>query len=251
MKNKLFLAVGLVVLLVLASLAGCAATGVGAADVQPVNVNVNSQQTGIWVNGEGKVTVTPDVALVYLGVSAKADKVADAQAQAASAMDKIIAALVSNGVDKKDIKTQYFSIQQYMTPVPEARALPPYSASDLPTPVATPITQITGYEVSNTVSVKIREVEKTGAIIDAVAAAGGDNTRINGISFSVDKPEQYYAQAGVTLGKVTYISENTYSPGPYPIYSKAYDMAVAAPATSISPGQTDIILNVQVNYSIQ
>ncbi len=254
MKNKVFLAVGMVIILVLASLAGCSSTGVRAADVQPINIDVNSQQ-GIWVNGEGKVTVIPDIATISVGVSAKADKVADAQAQASIAMDKLMAALTGAGIDKKDIQTQYFSIDQ----------LTRYDN----------ITQesvVTGYQVSNTVTVKIRAVDKTGSIIDTLAVAAGDNTRINGIYFSVDKPEQSYAQArdlamkdakakaddlarlsGVTLGRATYISESSGSQ-PVPYYgsmSKASDMAGAAPTTSVSAGSTDIILNVQVAYAIQ
>jgi uncharacterized protein YggE len=255
MKNKVLLALGIMMALVLVSLVGCSAGGVQAADVQPVNVNMNSQH-GIWVNGVGKVTVTPDIATISVGVSAKADKVADAQAQASAAMDKVMAALTAAGIDKKDIQTQYYSIQQLNRWDDKTQT-----------------TVITGYEVSNTVSVKVRAVEKTGSVIDAVAAAGSDNIRINGISFSVDKPEQYYAQAreaamkdakakaedlarlsNVTLGKAFYITESNYSqPVPYPMYAyKGMDSAAgAAPTTAISAGETDITLNVQVAYSIQ
>ena len=59
-------------------LTGCTSTGATAADVQPVNVSINGQQ-GIWVNGQGTVTVTPDIAIVNLGVSARSSTVADAQ----------------------------------------------------------------------------------------------------------------------------------------------------------------------------
>lgn len=255
MKNKVLLAVGLVVALVLVSLAGCSATGLQAADAQPVNVVVGNQQTGIWVNGVGKVTVTPNIATVNVGVSAKADKVVDAQSQAAAAMDKVMAALTGAGIDKKDIQTQYYSINQV-------------TKWDNNTQESI----VTGYQVSNSVAVKIRKVENTGSIIDAVTAAGSDNIRVNGISFSVDQPEQYYAQAreaamadakakatdlarlsGVSLGKAIYITESTASqPIIYPQYaSKGMDMASAAPTTTISAGETDITLNVQVAYAIQ
>ena len=53
-------------------------------------------------------------------------------------------------------------------------------------------TTITGYQVDNIVNVKVRDVEATGEIIDAVAEAAGDLTRINSISFSTDNPEQYH-----------------------------------------------------------
>ena len=211
MRNKVFLAVGLVVLLAFAGLAGCSAARVAAADVQPLSVNVNSQQ-GIWVTGEGKITVTPDIALIYIGVSVTAEKVTDAQTQAAAAMDKIMAALTSNGIDKKDIQTQYYSIQQITNPIiypaggakdgsgiavpavpPTPVNAPNVAGSVSPQLPPTPTTQIQ-YQVSNQVTVTIRTVANTGSIIDAVTTAGGDNIRINGVNFSVDKPAQYNAQ---------------------------------------------------------
>jgi uncharacterized protein len=285
LKNKVFLGAGLIVILALVGLAGCSAAGVTAADVQPVSVNVNSQQ-GIWVTGEGTQSVTPDIAILNVGVSARAAKVSDAQAQAADAMAKVMAALAAGGIDPRDIQTQYYSIYQVSTPVvynktPDAvrtvePALPPTVSQDLPSTVSpgfppdvTPTTtEVTQYEVSNQVTVKIRTVANTGAIIDAVATAGGDNIRINGVSFSVDKPEQYNAGlrdlavkdalakaqdlaklAGVTLGPATYIIENGGSQ-PYYYPTAVYRDSLGA-GTSISPGQTDLTLTVQVNYSIQ
>jgi uncharacterized protein YggE len=254
MKFKLILVVALVVVLAVVGLGltGCTSNGAVAQDLQPVNVSINDQQ-GIWVSGEGKVTVTPDIATVSLGVSSQSSTVAVAQSQASIAMDKVIAALTGSGVAKNDIKTQYFNIQQ----------LTRYDNN-------TQQSVVTGYMVSNTVAAKIRVVDKTGSIIDAVAVAGGDYTRVNGINFSVDKPEQYYSQArelaikdaksradqlaklaGVTLGRATYISEGAAStPMPYPV-SARMELAGSAPTTSISPGQTDIVLNVQVAYAIQ
>ncbi len=255
MKIKLILALALVAVLgvVGIGLAGCTTGPAQAQNLQPVNVSINNQQ-GIWVNGQGKVTVTPDIAIVSLGISAQASTVAQAQALAAPAMDKVIAALKSNGVAQNDIQTQYFNIQQNMR----------YDNT-------TQQSVVTGYTVSNIVTAKIRSVDKTGAIIDAVASAGGDLTRVNGVSFSVDKPDQYYSQArqlamtdaknkatqlaslsGVTLGKATYISESTSStPQPYVTPMLSAGAAAPAPTTSINPGQTDIILNVQVAYAIQ
>lgn len=258
MKMKTWLTIGIVAIVLVASLTAVGLLRVSGGDVaaqgQPVNVNVNSQQ-GIWVNGQGKVTLTPDIANINLGVSARADKVADAQAQAATAMDKLMATLTGNGIDKKDIQTTYFSIQ-------------PNYRYDQSTGQST----ITGYIVSNTVSVKIRAIDKTGQIIDAVANAAGDNTVINGISFSIDKPEQYYAKArelaindakakaqdlarlaGVTLGKATYVSESSSGPSiPYPMpATREMASGVAVPPTAISPGEQDVTLNVQVAFAIQ
>ena len=254
MRTKVFLTTGVILILVLVGLAGCNTGGGGPAATagEQSIININNQQ-GIMVSGEGKVTVQPDIATVSLGVSAQAATVADAQSQAATAMDKVVKALTGSGIDSKDIQTQYFSIA------------PQYRFDNV-----TQQSSITGYQVSNTVTVKIRSVDKTGSIIDAVAAAGGDNTRINGISFSVDQPAQYYTQArtlamndaktkaqslaslgGVSLGKAIYITESSSSPPiPYPVAAGGI-AAAPAPTTPISPGQTDITLDVQVLYAIQ
>jgi hypothetical protein len=259
MKNAIWLPLVLVGMMAVAAIAGwvgASVTSAVSAEGQPVAVNVNTQQTGISVSGEGKVTVTPDIATVNLGVTAQAAKVAEAQSQASAAMDKVVNALTSNGVAKNDIRTQYFNIQQM-------------TRWDDKTQQSVP----TGYTVSNMVTVKIRAMDKAGSIIDAVAEAGGDYTRVNGISFSVEKPEQYYTQArekavqdaknkaaqlanlaGVTLGKATYVSESTSTPyAPYYETYRSVNMAEggSTPSTAISAGETDITMNVQIIFSIQ
>ena len=256
---------------------------VNAASAMPVNIITNSQQ-GIWVNGQGIVTVTPDIATVNLGISAQASTVSEAMSQASTAMDKIMAALTSSEVDKKDIQTSYFNIQQIQqnvniipptnTPLP----IPPSpfnsgtdsSGSGVAIMPPTPIQPLQyEYQVDNTVTATIRDINKTGAIIDAVATAGGDLTRINGVNFSVDNPVQYYSQArqtamtdaqnkaqqlaqlsGVNLGKPFYISEDSSSPVVYPMAGQGVFSAPNA-VTSINSGQNQITVNVQVAYSIQ
>ena len=127
-----------------------------------------------------------------------------------------------------------------------------------------------GYRVTNTVTASIRDIEKAGTVIDAVALAGGDLTRINSIYFSIDDPTPYQKEArdeamndaknkaeqlaslsGVKLGKPTYISENFYAPSiyRYDVPMKEAGMS-SAPSTIISPGEMDITLNVQVTYAI-
>jgi uncharacterized protein len=261
MKTKTLLAVGIIVILALVGLAGCSAAGVTAAEPQaqaqaPINVNVGNQQTGIWVSGQGKITVTPDLATLSLGVSSQMTSVAEAQSQASTAMDKVISTLTDSGIDKKDIQTQSFNIQQVTRWDDKGQQ-----------------ETIIGYRVSNMVIAKIRALDKVGAVIDATVAAGGDLIRINGVGFSVENPEQYYTQvrelamndakakadqiaklAGVTLGKPSYVSENSYSPyqTPMPVMYKSMDSAGGAvPTTSISAGETDITMSVQVTYDIQ
>ncbi len=246
MKKRLLLFIGVAILLLTALLAvGCQQSGSSPGVL-------NNQQTGISVTGEGKVTVTPDIANLQLGIQAQAMTVADAQSQAVKAMNNTMSALTTNGIVQKDIQTQYYNIQQTTTWDNNKQQQ-----------------VITGYQVNNYVNVKIRDISKTGAIIDAVTAAGGDLTRVNSIQFSVDDPTIYTDQtrdkamadakdtatqlaklSGVMLGKPISISEsNTSVPQIMPAYAKATANSTAL--TPISAGELDITLTVQVVYSIQ
>jgi uncharacterized protein YggE len=247
-KKTWFLAVGLALVLAIVSLAGCSPQSTFTGEIK--GINLSSQQEGIWVTGQGKVTIVPDIAILRLGIEAQEASVAEAQKKAAEAMDKVMTALAKNGVAKKDIQTQQLSISKVTR----------WDAKNEKE-------VIIGYRVANMVVAKIREVTKAGVIIDAVVAAGGDLTRIDSIAFSVDEPSPYYQEArqkafadakakaqqmaqlaGVTLGKPTYISESTYVPSPTPVIR----MAGAAPAaeTPISPGEMEITLSVQIVYPI-
>ena len=214
----------------------------------------NQQSTGIWVNGEGEVSVAPDVALLSLGVEVQSSSVAEAQSYAATTMTAVVKELDNFGVDEKDIKTTRFSI----TPL---RRWSEKDGREI----------LIGYRVSNTVTAKVRDIDDTGAIIDAVARAGGDYAVINSISFTVDDPSPYYEEArelamadartraeqlaklsGVKLGRPTYINESrAYTPVVRDFYGEAAIAAPAAPTTPISAGETEIRLSVQVVYSIE
>ncbi len=260
MKKGLLLMVGLLVAAALLGAVGCASSGANASfnapyeaglqigsDLQP---DYNSQWSGIWVSGEGRVTVVPDVAILSLGVEAQALTVEEALNEAAVAMDQVMATLRANGIAEKDIQTQWFNIY------PVRRWL----EGDYEI--------LLGYRVSNMVTAKIRDVAATGSIIDAVAQAGGDLIQIQGVSFVVDNPSIYYAEAramavadamakaqqladlaGVQLGKPFYITE---SGGFIPIYRDYAMLGDGLVATTpISPGETEITLTVQMAFAIQ
>jgi len=247
MKKGLFLVLGLVSVLAIATLGGCA--GTASPDVTGF---FNTQQEGVWVSGTGKVMVAPDIANLRLGIEAQKATVAEAQSEATGAMNQVMNALKDNGVADKDIQTQYFSIQKVTRWDDEK-----YQEV------------VIGYRVTNIVTAKIRDIAKAGTIIDAVALAGGDLTRIDSVSFSVDDPSAYYEQVrgkamadakakaeqlaemgGITLGKPTYISESMVTPSPiYPVRAEAAAPAMAE--TPISAGETEISLTVQVIYAIQ
>jgi uncharacterized protein YggE len=247
MKKIGLVVIGLVV--VVMGLMGLASCGSETAAISS-----NNQQTGLWVNGEGKITVVPDVAILTLGIESQETSVSVAQEKASAAMDKVIQALKAQGIEDKDIQTQYFSIQQITNWTDNKE-------------------QVTGYRVTNTLTVKVRAVDKAGEAIDAVVAAGGDLARVNGITFTVDEPADYYVQArelaithatnkaqqmadkaGFKLGKITYITENS---GSYNINYRNYvtmeDSAVGSSSVStpVSVGSLEITATVNIAYEIK
>jgi uncharacterized protein YggE len=250
MKKKWLLIVGPILMLVIVGLAGCGPGNTTLGEVE--NLNISSQQEGIWVTGQGKVTAVPDIATLRLGIEAQEASVAEAQSQAAEAMDRVKTALTKKGVANKDIQTQRFSIRQVTKwdRVEEEET-------------------VIGYRVTNMVTAKIRDIDKTGTIIDAVAEAGGDLTRVDSINFSIDDPLDFYEEArqeamaeakakasqlaelaGVTLGKPTYISEGIQVPRPIYQPGVAYEERVESVETPISPGEIEISISIQIVYAI-
>jgi len=250
MKKIWLLITGLALVLGIVGLVGC-----GPASTTVEAINVSSQQQGIWVAGEGKVSVVPDVVTLRLGIEAQEASIAEAQSKGTEAMNRVMDALTDNGVAEKDIQTQYFRIRQVTRwdDVKQEEV-------------------VVGYRVTNMVTAKIRDIDKVGPIIDAVAAAGGDLTRIDSIDFSIDDPSEYYEEArqeamadaeakakhlatlaGVTLGKPTYISEGVQVPPtvyPRVVYEQAPIPAPAPAPPPISPGEMEISLTLQVAYAI-
>jgi len=244
MKKYLLFTMVAVLLLTVVSLYGCQQASPGGAS--------NNQQTGIWVTGTGEVNAAPDTAILQLGIQAQALTVDGAQSQASSAMNDVMSALTSNGVAEKDIQTQYYSIQQ-VTKWDNTKQE----------------SVVVGYQVANMLTVKVRDLTKTGTIIDAVVVAGGDLIRINNIQFTIDNPTDYYDQArekamadakdtatqlaelsNIKLGKPIYISETDGSVS-QPIVVRTLSAADSSASTPISTGELKISLTVQINYAIQ
>ena len=222
----------------------------------------SGSQAGIWVTGEGTVTLEPDLVMLTLGVESIAKTVAEARNEAAGAMDAIVSALRARGVEDRDIQTQFFNISlqyEFIEIVEEG--------------IRTRKQVVVGYRVNNSTAVKIRDLDAVGTIIDEVATAGGDATRINGISFTVEdtkpfmtqlreaavgdalaKAQQLASLTGVSLGRLAFISE---SGGGLPVARAAFEEQIfaarAAPAfaTAISGGELELHMNVQAVFGIQ
>ena len=256
MKRNLLLFVGLSLVLtaIVIGTAGCDTFTPPSAPKASPSAIFSQQNTGIWVTGEGKISVVPDLGILSLGVEAQAATVAEAQNQATAAMEAVVWELDNRGLGKKDIKTQHFSIYPVRRWVPEREE-----------------EVLVGYRVNNTITAKVRKVEDTAAIIDAVTRAGGDYIRINSINFTVDDPAAYHKEvrkkaiadaeakakqladlAGVKLGEPTYINESGgFIPVPREVVVRAPVPGAAPGVAPISPGETEIRLTVQVAYSIK
>jgi uncharacterized protein YggE len=208
-----------------------------------------AQSTGIWVTGEGQVSAIPDTASLTLGVDSEAATVAEAQNNASTSMNAVIQVLKNKGVADKDITTVGFNIY------------PTFNYKN---------NTITGYQVNNTIITKIRNIADAGSIIDGVTTAGGNLITISNISFSVDDPTPFLEQArqlavadatakasqlatstGVKLGLPTFVIETTGNYVPVPVYFAAGAASASVPTTPISPGVTQISVNVQIVYAIQ
>ena len=239
--------------------AGTAGTATQAATSQYAT---GSSEAGIWVTGTGGMSLAPDIALVRLGVETTSPSVTEARNEAATAMEAVVAAVKQNGLTDADIQTTSFNIR------------PEYERQEVVTNgVRSSIRVLTGYRVSNTAIIKVRDLDEVGTIIDEVVAAGGDATRINGIDFSIEDASAYTTQlredavnaalesakhfatlTGVTLGKLVYVTEVSDTP----IVRESAERALAAmaaapaaPATGISGGSLDLTLTVQAGFAIE
>ena len=216
------------------------------------NYGASNQSTGIFVNGSGKISVEPDLGIINLGVSKTDKTVSRARKAAAIAMNAVMKAVKKSGVADKDIKTQHFGIQ------PEYR----WTQNKQ---------EFVGYKVTNNISVKVRDLDNIGGLIDEVADAGGDLIRLNGISFTIEdtnqlaiearelavkdaiaKAKQFASLTDVTLGKLIYITE-TGSNTPIPMLKTAgmaFSEAGDISSSPISEGEVEIIIRVQAVFGI-
>jgi uncharacterized protein YggE len=217
-----------------------------------LDTNGTAPEHTISVTGTGRVIVSPDVADLRIGVSVTKPTVKAARESAAETMTRVVAAIKKLGVADADIQTTILSLQ------------PMYDYSTNSTPP-----RVTGYQLSNSVSVTVRNLDKVGDAIDDSLAAGA--TSFDGVSFRVDDPAKAEAQAraaamaqakakadtlakgaGVSITGVASISETT-SPVPYPVYYAA-DAGAAAPSksvpTPVEAGTNEVTVTVSVSYLI-
>ncbi|MFQ6027060.1 MAG: SIMPL domain-containing protein [Dehalococcoidia bacterium] len=243
----------------------------------------NSLNTGIHVSGRGQASATPDLATLNLGVESFAGSVQQARNDTAAAMDQVLSVLRSNGIAEEDLQTSFFNISprysnREMTRCVD-RSEPKVDSSEglvqqLPEQECFQEYQqvITGYQVSNQLSVQVRDLDNVGNVIDAVTEAGGDLIRFRGVNFSIEDTQELQEKAraaavadmqnkasqladltGRQLGAIISISE-TSSQAPLMVAKEraSFDAALAASVpTQILGGELDVTVTVQGVYAIQ
>ena len=239
------------------------ATGAPMSQSAALFDDVAAGEAGIWVTGNGQITMEPDLAIVNLGVEAIDETVAEANGAAATAMDAIMESLSASGVEERDIQTHNFNVRPQYEWVEVEEDGRRYNRQEL-----------TGYLVSNSLTARIRDLDSVGELIDEVITAGGDATRFNGLRFTVEdtselmselrekavmdamtKAQQIADVAGVGLGSLGYITDSSVSTrgsDPYVVEETAFGLAKAQSAsTPISGGELEISLTVRAAFSIR
>jgi uncharacterized protein YggE len=220
------------------------------AQTMPVVPAVIPDGTLLDVTATGKTTRVPDLATIRAGVVTQAATAAAALSDNASRMSAVLSALKRAGIQPRDIATANVSLQ------------PQYRYEDNKPPV------ITGYQATNNVSIRFRDIAKSGAILDALVAQGAN--QIDGPNLSLDQPdaaldearvdavkraqaraELYAKAAGLSVSRILTIAEGGEIAGPQPPMP-VYRMAAAKAAdTQVMPGESDVTVTITVRFLLK
>lgn len=228
-----------------------AAVAVVLALAAPASAQENPPM--LSASGEGVENAAPDTAVVILGVLSRASTAREALDANNADMEKVIQAIRSQAIADKDISTTGFSISPVYSQPPQPRA------SDQP---AEPT--IVAYQVSNQVRIVVREIDRTGAVVDSAVTAGANQA--GSINFDIGnrqaladkaitaaiadakrKAELMAEAAGVRLVRVLSVNANEGGGGPmYRLEARA----AAAPAVPVMGGEMSVSANAQISWEI-
>jgi uncharacterized protein YggE len=210
----------------------------------------------ILVTGQGAVDIAPDMAILSLTVTREADTARAALDANSSAMGEVLAAMKKEGVEARDLQTSGFSIQPKYTH-PAAKASGERQAP-----------RITGYTVRNSLTVRVRDISNVGTILDTSVTLGvnqGGNisftnadpsavitqARIEAVKDAKSKAKTLAKAAGVKVGHLMEISEQSFSPRPMQMARAEMSGARMAQAVPVAAGENTYKVNVNVSYAIE
>jgi uncharacterized protein YggE len=212
-------------------------------------VQIQAQAPVVELSVSETVNAAPDIAQVGTGVTTRARTAKEAVRLNAIAMQKVVDRLKALGIAAKDIQTSNFNLNAQ------------FNYPNGGTPV------FTGYEASNQVTAKLRQVDKVGDVLDALVAAGANN--INGPSFMLDDDtaqqqsartrafqrgqamaQDYARMAGYTGVRLLEVSESVQGRGPVPPMPVAFRAEAAQAKTPIEAGEVGTTVTLTVKYEM-
>ncbi|MBO1329711.1 SIMPL domain-containing protein [Streptomyces sp. VRA16 Mangrove soil] len=206
----------------------------------------------VTVTGEGLASAAPDMAVVTAGVEVTGSTAQTALAAQGTAASAFLAAVREAGVADKDVRTENLSLSAV------------YAAD--PQPDGSP--KVTGYQAAQTFSVKIRDLKRTGAVVQAVSDAAGDAARVNAVVFDVADPGalrsaaraaahddahrkavQYAELSGHRLGRLVSLEEGAQGrPRPVALPVDAFGADTAK--VPVAPGEVEDSVTVTAVYEL-
>lgn len=232
-----------------------------AAPAQAEGSGEHAQPRTISVSGTGRVTASPDMAIVRLGVETQSGDVGKAIEEAAARSKAITTALEGDGVAVKDIATVDYNVGFVQTP--EGRSVGGAGRSGGPTGSGAGSGQMGYYRVSDVAAVTVRDLSGLGKILDGALSAGANE--VQGVSFRIAdstplerearamafrdahaKAEQIAGLAGEKLGPVLRVSVGG---SPVPQAGGTFRAAAMA-APAISPGSLEVSVTLQAVFEI-
>ena len=214
-------------------------------------VSAEEPAPSITVVGSGSVSGVPDTAEVTAGVVTQATTASQAMSQNSAAMEQVLKALAALGIADRDIHTTNVSIVPQRASSPSSRPAPPIPSA------------VVGYEVTNQVRVRVRNLSSLGHLLDTLVSQGAN--ALGGIGFSFADPaplleqarskamadarqkaQVYAIAAGVKVGRVIFIRDASATP-PRPMSGRMMAMG----ATPIAPGEQELEVSVSVTYALE
>lgn len=226
----------------------------------PQREGLTREPPSIVVAGRGQATAAPDRAVVRLGATAQAEQAQTAQDQVNAIVARAIDALKKAGIAESDIQTMDVSLHPVYSdggPIPlDQQGRRPREP------------RITGYRASNTVEVRVNDIGKVGAVIDAGVTAGAN--QLQGVSFELKDDATARAEAlkraigkaradaqtianalGVTLGPIDEaLAGGRNEVFPQQRFAGMAMEAMAAGGTPVQPGEIDVVATVTLRYRI-
>ena len=215
----------------------------------------NNPPPRIVVTGQGSVDIAPDMAILTLTVTRQAETARAALDANSAAMTEVHKAMQATGIENRDLQTSGFSIQpNYIYPAPQGSGErePP---------------RIVGYTVRNSLTVRVRDIDAVGSILDKSVSLGvneGGNisfinadpdaaiseARTRAVRDAIARADTLAAAAGVKRGALLEISEQSYNPRPVPMMEMAMGRAADA-APPVAVGENTYQVSVNVTYAIE